>query len=928
MPLIYVDNKPFEVKAGRNLLEACLGLGLDLPYFCWHPALGSAGACRQCAVKLFKDEQDANGRLVMSCMENVKEGVRISINDETAVAFRAQVIEWLMTNHPHDCPVCDEGGSCHLQDMTVMTGHDYRRYRYRKRTYESQYLGPFIHHEMNRCIQCYRCVRFYQDYAGGKDLNVFAAHHHVYFGRETSGVLQSPFSGNLVEVCPTGVFTDNTLKEHYTRKWDLTTAPSVCQHCSLGCNIIAGERYGGLRQIVNRYNGEVNGYFLCDKGRFGYEFVNSANRVTRPVIRNRTVEAVDEETLMGHLKKLLAGQKLIGIGSPRASVESNFSLMQLVGKENFYQGIPEDAAYLTKRVVDILQSGTVHSPSLKEIEQADAVLILGEDIWNTAPIMALAVRQSVVKTAEARVMQALEIPAWHDIAIRESMQEDKGFLANCTLIPTLLDEIATCTIHDAPDNMARLGFAIAHALNPAFPPVPGAAGSMQADTERTIQSMAATIASALQNARRPVIISGVSCYNEGLIKAAYNIVAALNRPERRAGLAYVLPECNSMGLAMMQAPSFTSAALRVKNNHDITAIILETDIYRLTPAGYADAFFSGCRNIIVLDSLNNPTTQRAHVLIPAATFAEANGTLVNNEARAQHFFQVFVPESNTVRESWKWLWKMKALQAATANGQELHPDELLNMLEEALPQFKGISQAAPSRDFRVHGQSIPREPHRYSGRTAMLANRTVNEPKPPQDNDSPLAFSMEGYPGTPPPSLIPFFWAPGWNSVQSVNKYQEEPGGALQHGDPGIRLLEQKVGNPPDMTNPFVPFKDIPEPFIARQDKWLLLPQYHLFGSEELSVYSAGIRKLSPHPYIALSESDAAELGIEDGMDIFIQLDGKTCSFPLNIQAGLCHGVVLMPLGVPGMPAPAWGTWTKVAVSMDAEEEMESSKIY
>ncbi|MCW3109080.1 MAG: dehydrogenase, partial [Segetibacter sp.] len=218
MPTIFIDNKPYEVKAGKNLLEASLALGFDLPYFCWHPSLGSVGACRQCAVKVFKDENDKQGRIVMSCMEGVKEGLHFSINDKTAKAFREQIIEWLMTNHPHDCPVCDEGGSCHLQDMTVMTGHDYRRYDFKKRTYRNQYLGPLIHHEMNRCIQCYRCVRYYRDYAGGDDLNVFAARNHVYFGREKDGVLQSPFSGNLAEVCPTGVFTDKTLKEHYTRK--------------------------------------------------------------------------------------------------------------------------------------------------------------------------------------------------------------------------------------------------------------------------------------------------------------------------------------------------------------------------------------------------------------------------------------------------------------------------------------------------------------------------------------------------------------------------------------------------------------------------------------------------------------------------------------------------------------------------------------
>ena len=130
-----------------------------------------------------------------------------------------------MTNHPHDCPICDEGGECHLQDMTVMTGHNQRTYRFNKRTYRNQDLGPFVSHEMNRCIQCYRCVRFYRDYAGGKDFNVFGSRNRTYFGRVEDGTLESPFSGNLVEICPTGVFTDKTEKAHYTRKWDLQTAP-------------------------------------------------------------------------------------------------------------------------------------------------------------------------------------------------------------------------------------------------------------------------------------------------------------------------------------------------------------------------------------------------------------------------------------------------------------------------------------------------------------------------------------------------------------------------------------------------------------------------------------------------------------------------------------------------------------------------------
>lgn len=898
MPTIYIDKKPYEVKAGKNLLEASLALGFDLPYFCWHPALGSVGACRQCAVKIFKDEKDEHGKLMMSCMEAVKDGLRLSIDDKTAKAFREQVIEWLMTNHPHDCPVCDEGGSCHLQDMTVMTGHYYRRYNYKKRTYYNQYLGPLIHHEMNRCIQCYRCVRYYRDYAGGDDLNVFAAHNHVYFGREKDGVLQSPFSGNLAEVCPTGVFTDKTLKEHYTRKWDLTTAPSVCQHCSVGCNIIAGERYGEVRCILNRYNGEVNGYFLCDRGRFGYEFVNSENRVKQAVIRNRVSEAVNETDLINHLTVLLAQRKLIGIGSSRASMESNFALRQLVGEDNFYGGVSETEAYLTRSVVNALQAGAVHSASLKDIEQADAVLILGEDIWNTAPMMALAVRQSAMKTAAANAVQHVSLPAWHDAAIKEFVQEEKGFLSNITVAGSSLDDIAAHKLYAAPDDIARFGFAVAHELNASLPIVPAA--------NETMLNNAKTIATALQHAKRPVIISGISCCNEAVIKAAYDIAAALKTPERKAGLAFALPECNSMGLAMMQAASFDKAAERVQRENDSTVIITENDIYRYTPSSLADAFFSHCKNVIVLDSLNNATTEKANVLIPAATFAEADGTLVNYEGRAQRYYQVFVPPGGQIKESWKWLWEMQQVKIQNSNGHDLYPEEILEKLETSLPQFKGIAKVSPPHDYTIHGERIPREPHRYSGRTAMQANLNVSEPKPLSDNDSPLSFTMEGYRGIPPSAITPFYWSPGWNSVQSVTKFQQEPGGALKDSDPAVQLFKEKSGTAPTF------FKDIPEAFVVRQQKWLLLPQYDVFGSGELSIYTKAIEELSPQPCIVLSEQEAGMLKVKDGSVVKITADENEYILPVKVKKELSNGLALVSAGLRGMSIVSWGEWIKI----------------
>ena len=142
MVTINIDGKAYQVEPKGNLLETCLSLGIDIPYFCFHPALGSVGSCRLCAVKRYRDASDTRGRITMSCMEPVADGMIISVEDKEVKEFRSNIIEGLMTNHPHDCPICDEGGECHLQDMVVMTGHNYRRYEFKKRTYKNQYLGP------------------------------------------------------------------------------------------------------------------------------------------------------------------------------------------------------------------------------------------------------------------------------------------------------------------------------------------------------------------------------------------------------------------------------------------------------------------------------------------------------------------------------------------------------------------------------------------------------------------------------------------------------------------------------------------------------------------------------------------------------------------------------------------------------------------
>ena len=891
MATIYVDGKEYEVDGADNLLHACLSLGLDIPYFCWHPALGSVGACRQCAVKQYQNADDTRGRLVMSCMTPAQDGTFISIDDEEAKQFRESVVEWLMVNHPHDCPVCEEGGNCHLQDMTVMTGHSMRKYRFTKRTHQNQELGPFVAHEMNRCIACYRCVRYYKDYADGTDLGVYGAHDNVYFGRPESGTLESEFSGNLVEVCPTGVFTDKTHSERYNRKWDMQFAPSVCQQCSVGCNISPGERYGELRRIENRYNGTINQYFLCDKGRFGYGYVNRKDRPRQPQQRrgDSWIAINAEQAAHGAADILRQAVRTIGIGSPRASVESNFALRELVGTENFFSGLSGAEQRRLEMMLEILQQGGVYTPSLREIESYDAVLILGEDLTQTAARVALSVRQAV--KGKAREMAAAQkVADWQIAAIQNIGQHAKHPLFVTNVDTTRLDDVAALHYNAPVDDQARFGFAVAHAIDNTAPVVN--------DLPPELKAQAEMIAQALSTAKKPLIISGSNAGSDAVIQAAANVAWALKDKGVQVGLTFVGTEANSFGVAMLEAQPLDSALALLADGSADTAIVMENDLYRHGDKAVIDRALDKVTNLIVLDHQHTAIMAKASLVLSASSFAESDGTLINHEGRAQRFYQVYEPsfydKHIIMHESWRWLADLQSeMNERGCDWSQL--DHVIDACIKKLPQLAGIKDAAPDAAFRIRGQKLAREPHRYSGRTSMLADVSVHEQRQPQDIDSPFAFSMEGN-NSPvaPRQQIPFAWAPGWNSPQAWNKFQAEVGGHLRFGDPGVRLFSEKDGG-------MDYFDTVPAAFVPQQNAWTVAPYYHLFGSEELSQRAPVIQERMTDAYVMLSAQDAQQLNVAEGQSLTIRLTDGTLALPVRISTQLGAGQIGLPLGMPGI---------------------------
>ena len=406
MPKLIIDDIPVEVPPGTSVLEAARSVGITIPHFCYHPALAIAAACRLCAVKLL--DGPVKG-IQMSCSLPAQDGMVVSTTDPEALKLRALVIEWLMVNHPHDCPVCDEGGECLLQDFTIAGGHSRRRYQGKKRTHMNQYLGEGIFHEMNRCIQCYRCVRFYQEYAGGTDFGVTGSAGRVYFGRAADGPLESPFSGNLVDICPTGVFTDKTGR-YRARYWDYEFAPSICQHCSVGCNTSPQNYHRELIKIVARRNDEVNGWFICDRGRFDKGAVNDPQRPRDPMVDGTVCgygEAVD--ALAGRISDFIRTNgtgSLAFVGSTRLSLEGAILLGELSrlldGSQLCYYA---DASLAQGSIAAARLLNEQNAASVRDLERADCIALLSVDLMQEGPMLAPAVRKASLAGAQVYLVE-------------------------------------------------------------------------------------------------------------------------------------------------------------------------------------------------------------------------------------------------------------------------------------------------------------------------------------------------------------------------------------------------------------------------------------------------------------------------------------------------------------------------------------------
>ena len=852
MPRLIIDGYEIEVPQGTKVIEAAERLGIVIPRFCYHPGLGSLGACRVCAVKFL--EGPVKG-VEMSCMTDARDGMVVSTTDPEAMEFRKYVIEWLMLNHPHDCPVCDEGGHCLLQDETVSAGHGIRRYQGKKRTYHDQYLGEFVQHEMNRCIHCFRCRRFYQEFAGYKDFGALQIASRMYFGRFSDGPLESPFSGNLIDICPTGVLTDKPSR-YKARRWDYERTPSVCIHCSLGCNTVGSARYREMIRLEARLHEAVNGHFICDRGRYGFQYASLPDR-PRPariggerVPWNLAMEKAAEE--LGHIIKTKGSQAVACVGSTRCSLETMGQLVRLCRhlgwrEPSFF--MDSAAATKTRRAISRLDSGL--AVSLREAEEADFILAVAADPINEAPMLALAMRQAFRKGAKVAVIDPRPLSLPLTFEPFPVPPRDMHLCLSVLIKHALSGE----NLEDAgPEALAFYG---------ALP------AQYQADS--SLHDRLVRLGGELGRSSRPVVICGTDVALDATPDFAADCASLLRAANKEARLLYTLPGPNAFGAALLSGTdnSFTEILSDIDKGNIKALLMVEADPFNSFPD--QQRMIESLNNLdllILMDYLPTPSAERAHILLPTATLFETDSCWVNHEGRLQKASAVHrggVP----IRQVSGGSHPPRLFEAHAPGDEVKNP-----VLPHGASSKEKASMASRLPVFETTRPFLPALPNGASWLFHV-------KPSPLALAELGAALSLHES-GLFEKTVRP--WLAEENSLfRGITSLDSE--------DSGIRVIADQA--------PDVVFSGLTQDRTLsasrHEDSLELLLVDWTFGTEELSSLSPYAQKAEKPPHLMMQSKEASRLNLSDGDRVVLRLAGGPLEVEVQTADPMASGVIVMP---------------------------------
>lgn len=390
MPKVVIDGIDVEVEPGTTILKAAESVGIDIPAFCYHPYLKPAGICRMCLV-----EVEGIPRFFPACITEVQDGWVIHTDSEHVRDARKWLLEFLLVRHPLDCPICDQAGDCELQDFVFKYGASEQRLFDKRFDYPTQYLGPLIVHQMSRCVLCRRCVRFDREVVGGTSWGVYERGPNSIVGPYESKIYASRYTCNMEELCPVGAIT-SAIYRYKTRIWKLDFTPSLCAHCEVGCNLMLGVRENQLLKVRHMLSPHPS-CWSCDKGYYGFEYVNHPERMSYPLIREgNKMKSVLWSEIKGVIRDRLINlspQNVAAIVSPSLTCE-DYMLMARFMQETVGSDLMD---YRTDGSRTYPEKGTVKD--LREIESASSIMVVGEDVSIHHPVLALSIAKACIDNA-------------------------------------------------------------------------------------------------------------------------------------------------------------------------------------------------------------------------------------------------------------------------------------------------------------------------------------------------------------------------------------------------------------------------------------------------------------------------------------------------------------------------------------------------
>jgi len=855
---LFIDGRQVTVPSGTLIVEAAKQIGIEIPVFCYHPKMESVGMCRMCLVTVGtplvdrttgQPQFDDEGRPLVrwfpkpqtACTMPVSEGMVVITDSDEIAADRKAVLEFLLTSHPLDCPVCDKGGECPLQDLTYRHGPGVSRFDYdtKHRAAKRYPLGDLIVLDQERCILCARCTRFQSEIAYDPVLAIENRGRDAMIVSYSDPVFDSHYSGNTTDICPVGALTSRDFRFR-ARPWELTDGPSLCNHCGVGCNTVLGTRGGEIARVMPRQNEVVNEIWICDKGRFGHHFNGSPYRLTTPLVRRNgeLIETSWDEALAHVAERLTAISEahgpdaLGGIAGTRLPNEDLYLFQKLlrdvIGTHNVDHRVGLSASLEDDTVYTV---GVGTGTDLGRVGRDTAILVVGSDLDEEAPILYL--RVAGAARHGATLINAGGRPTKLDKSSSHILRYRYGTATYLLLgvLHTVLEANLTGNeiVSRRVSNLEQIRARVADWI-------PERAAELTGIPANEIRAAAHTFG----QAKNGIILFGPEAGNDPALRRAVANLAIVTgfvgRPNN--GVIAVLPHSNSRGAADLGiVPDRLPGYAPVKEPGLSAGQMLEGGVRALLIAA-ADPLAvaprpTGLEFLAVQELFLTETARQADVVLPAAAVAERDGTFTNLERWVQRFDPALsVPGS--ARPDWAIFRQLAVLLGAewtyaTVGG-------VLAEMAHTIPLYAGMSHEQLARPVSL---SRRMSHYIYAGMSYQAEVREGLQ-WPTLAEDETLTLELSWVDPPPPPS----------------------------DGD-GYTLVTPRV----------------------LYDAGTLLGQAEILGT----------RLVQPH--VALSRADGLALGVSDGDRLRISANSHSVTLPARVDGAVPDGVLAIPRNLEGLPA-------------------------